>query len=245
VAAPSHVGNTLFDGDPARLPEMLEARPADVSFVIDWVLSGDYGPAIDADSIGVMGHSYGGYASLAVSGAEAHPARYNAFCADPKAENEACELTGSFEDPVDTVNYRDPRVQAAMVLSPGVYEVWEADGLAQVRIPVMILSGTTDRLTPHEREASRIHSGLTCCTRYLATFEGANHYGFTILCKLLPGLPPFCHENVLDPDVIQSAVSSLAVSFFGLTLKHDPGYGPWLAPEAVARFPGVSLERRP
>lgn len=82
VAAVDHTGNTVFDvlhtvmqmqaGGPrpdtdAILREHIEARPADVSFMIDQVLGGDFGSVIDAGRIGMTGHSFGGWTTLVTS----------------------------------------------------------------------------------------------------------------------------------------------------------------------------------
>jgi dienelactone hydrolase len=76
VAAMDHVGNTTQDmmqlampgsvrPDPRALGQGFVAdRPADVSFVIDRMLAGEGGLEIDADRIGVSGHSFGGWTTL-------------------------------------------------------------------------------------------------------------------------------------------------------------------------------------
>lgn len=84
VAAMDHAGNTIFEtvqmmmaaqmgGPPpdtvAILSEIIPARPVDVSFVIDRLLGGVEGlPGIDADRIGMSGHSFGGWTTLMVAG---------------------------------------------------------------------------------------------------------------------------------------------------------------------------------
>ncbi|MCC6847093.1 MAG: dienelactone hydrolase family protein [Deltaproteobacteria bacterium] len=84
VAAMDHTGNTIFEmvqmmmagqmGGPAPDPgailsEIIPARPADASFVIDRMVAGVEGvPAIDADRIGMSGHSFGGWTTLMVAG---------------------------------------------------------------------------------------------------------------------------------------------------------------------------------
>lgn len=82
VAAMDHTGNTIIDlaqitlqvmmGEPMPDPgpmvaELIALRPADVSFVLDRLLAGDLGidPAsLDADRIGMAGHSFGGWTTL-------------------------------------------------------------------------------------------------------------------------------------------------------------------------------------
>lgn len=85
VAAVDHTGNTITDimqmmlqaqmGTPppqtaASLREFIEARPADVIFVLDQLLAGAVpavAPLIDRERIGVAGHSFGGWTTLMVA----------------------------------------------------------------------------------------------------------------------------------------------------------------------------------
>ena len=77
VVAPDHVGNTALDDlFGTRDPSSVVAfnRPRDVSFVIDEIVgwtedpTSRYGSVIDAEEIGVAGHSFGGFTALAVAG---------------------------------------------------------------------------------------------------------------------------------------------------------------------------------
>jgi dienelactone hydrolase len=88
VAAPDHTGNTIFDiiqlmmalqsgaemPDPtAMVKEFIAARPADIRFMIDRTLDGTAGnlaAIIDAHRIGMTGHSFGGWTTLAVTAGE-------------------------------------------------------------------------------------------------------------------------------------------------------------------------------
>jgi predicted dienelactone hydrolase len=85
VAACDHTGNTLLDvvqfvmmarsgteipDTDALLRAMIGARPADVVVAIDQLLDGvasDLRPLIDAERIGMMGHSFGGWTTLVVT----------------------------------------------------------------------------------------------------------------------------------------------------------------------------------
>jgi dienelactone hydrolase len=82
VASADHTGNTIIDvaqaalqvmmGNPMPDPtplvnELITARPADVSFVLDELLAGKLGvdPAhLDAERVGMAGHSFGGWTTL-------------------------------------------------------------------------------------------------------------------------------------------------------------------------------------
>jgi predicted dienelactone hydrolase len=89
VAAPDHTGNTAQDAingtsDPPGV--VANNRPRDVSFVIDEMLARDADPAspfhrrIDDRSIGVAGHSFGGFTALAMA------AGFGDFAPDPRVD---------------------------------------------------------------------------------------------------------------------------------------------------------------
>lgn len=86
VAAMDHTGNTVMDmamitmqvmtggamPDVATMvSDLIVARPADVLFVLDRVLAGEAGidaERIDAERVGMSGHSFGGWTTLKVTG---------------------------------------------------------------------------------------------------------------------------------------------------------------------------------
>ena len=85
VAAMDHTGNTIFEmvqmmmaaqmGQPppeasTLLPDLIADRPADVGFVIDRMLEGPLraaGCTVDEKRIGMSGHSFGGWTTLATT----------------------------------------------------------------------------------------------------------------------------------------------------------------------------------
>jgi predicted dienelactone hydrolase len=86
VVSPDHVGNTVTDvmallpqltaagADPEAAPDAADLlgpatayRPADASLALDWLC--EFGA--DADRIGIAGHSFGGWTSLAAAAADA------------------------------------------------------------------------------------------------------------------------------------------------------------------------------
>ncbi|HEY2775994.1 MAG TPA: dienelactone hydrolase family protein [Candidatus Binatia bacterium] len=85
VAAVDHTGNTVIDmaqmtlqvmmGEPMPDPipmvaDLIVQRPVDISFVLDRLLAGDLGSdcaSLDADRIGMAGHSFGGWTTLRVA----------------------------------------------------------------------------------------------------------------------------------------------------------------------------------
>ncbi len=78
VASMDHIGNTTEDmisgasepNNPAQLEQFMSDRPIDCSFVIDLMLKGEANISIDADRIGISGHSFGGWTSLMTCGTD-------------------------------------------------------------------------------------------------------------------------------------------------------------------------------
>jgi dienelactone hydrolase len=86
VAAVDHTGNTIIDvaqaalqammGNPMPDPvplinELIDARPKDISFVLDQLLAGRLGvdpSVLDAERVGMAGHSFGGWTTLQTAG---------------------------------------------------------------------------------------------------------------------------------------------------------------------------------
>ncbi|MFT6270004.1 MAG: putative dienelactone hydrolase [Alphaproteobacteria bacterium] len=106
-------------------------RPLITQAVLDSILQSEtFGPQVDLDNIGISGHSFGGFTSLALAG-------------------------GKIQDQVGSVT--EPRITAAVVAAPYVghfnkdKEVFafgtENSGLTSVTIPVLTLFGSKDEST--------------------------------------------------------------------------------------------------
>ena len=123
VAAPDHTGNTIRDvleqtlaaraGRP--LPDFVDAllefarhRPADASWLIDRALdgaAGDVAARIDRERIGIAGHSFGGWTTLATTGRDP---RIRAALPLAPAGGNVAELSGNpLADALDLAWARD------------------------------------------------------------------------------------------------------------------------------------------
>jgi len=80
VAALNHYRANTYDSTIAYLANKLWQRPRDVALSISFLLNDPvWGKSIDADRIGVAGHSQGGLTALWVGGARINPEKYLAF----------------------------------------------------------------------------------------------------------------------------------------------------------------------
>jgi predicted dienelactone hydrolase len=142
------------------------ARCAEVTAVLDHLLAPGHELAgrIDASLVVVAGHSYGALTAMALAGR-----RLPQPPSGPLA---------------------DPRIHAAIVLSPGVNPVSRGESMAAVRMPVLCVTGSLDEqveigVAPRRVRAGvplahrlAVYRGLPPARRMLLFVEGADHMTF-------------------------------------------------------------------
>lgn len=167
-----HVGSdrNLWFGNPfalvGRLHEAAQeteaiARVQDLHFALDRVLASDAGRQIDAGHIVAAGHSYGANTTLLAAGARV-------------------ERHGQVLD------FRDPRIQAAIVISaPPFYgETDPAKILAGITVPTLHITATEDiiRIPGYYSGAQdrvAVYDATGGARKTLAVFNGGSHSVFT------------------------------------------------------------------
>jgi predicted dienelactone hydrolase len=203
-----HVGSdrALWRGNPFSMVDRLQAaaqeqeaiaRAADVSFVLDRILSEDtgyYGAAINRQRLIAAGHSYGANTTLLTIGAQ--------VVRDGQ-----------------TINCLDSRFSAAVVISaPPFYgEPDLAAVLGKVAVPTMHVTATDDIIRiPGYRSGAEdrlaIFDAIASPHKWLAVFNGGSHSMFTDR-SLTGGLS-------LNAKV-KLATADLALAFFDLTFDGD------------------------
>ncbi|WP_198085858.1 alpha/beta fold hydrolase [Variovorax sp. E3] len=156
VVSPEHPGDNRNDGSLSNTDAMAMNRPRQASLAIDTVLSDEcLGPAADGQRICALGHSMGGYTVLASTGGK------------------PWSRTGS---PIAV--QADARVRAAVLLAPATDWFLAPASLADVRSPILVITGAQDQITPLrniEQALSALPKGIL---RNLIVVDGAGHYSF-------------------------------------------------------------------
>ncbi|MCB1406138.1 MAG: dienelactone hydrolase [Rhodobacteraceae bacterium] len=170
VVALDHTDSTY--ADQAAFGSTLFNRPLDQAFAID-AMASDSGLAglVNTESVGVIGYSMGGYGALIFSGVGLVPAVLDSPFAPPQGLL-AAHVAGS--DSHEALP--DPRVRAAVAIGPwGMnYGMWDATGLAGLRVPTMIVAGSMDTTSGYAPMRA-IFEGAIGADRHLLTFENAGH----------------------------------------------------------------------
>jgi predicted dienelactone hydrolase len=197
-----------------KRPALWESRPADISFVLNSLgelqkravqLSGK----IDAQHIGVGGHSMGAFAAEAVAGATA-------------------DLPGR-----PGVSFADSRVKAALCLSPqgpGQFGL-TSSSFTTMRVPFMGITGSRDNLGPlgsaawHEKPFDLSPAG----DKYFVNITGASHMSF-ISSRTVAVAGASQAEEVF------AYTNSAALAFWDAYLKNDASAKAYLHSNDLERF---------
>ncbi len=237
VAVPEHPGSSaeqlqaLVSGQANEVIAAQEFidRPLDVSAIINDLerqiqTNSTLNEQVDLSRIGVIGQSFGGYTALALAGAE---------ISQPTLELECANLDDSFnlslllqcqanQLSATEISLHDPRIDAAIAINPASSAIFGVDGFRNIDIPLMVISGSADTVTPALIEQIRPFTWLDSSSRYLLMIRQATHFsmmGISETNSEVLQLPP----NVIGPapELAQRYANVLALLFLQSYLTQD------------------------
>ncbi len=226
VAAIDHYRANTYDATIAWLANRLWQRPVDLGAAISFLLgSADWGPSIDADRIGVAGHSQGGFTALWIGGAEVSAEGYRAFQEGWRNNRMVPEhLRRDLPvDPTPALGVRDPRVKAAFAMAPGIVKAFGMDeaGLRRMAIPAYITVGAADTQAPPGPNAAFAAAHIPGAR--LVILPGAvDHEIFVNECNEdgRNEFPEACIDAPgVDRGALHAAIGDAAVTFFRESLS--------------------------
>ena len=142
-------------------------------------------------------------------------------------------------------SFSDPRVAAAVPIVPWNAPLFNEAGLAALTVPVMVIDGTADVITPPERDAYRFFEYFGSDNKVLVMLENAGHLSVLNDCSAWPWLGAmaysFCSDPVWDMDRAHDLINHFTTAFLLATLKGDTDAAAALAPDVVS-FPGITYE---
>lgn len=232
----SHIRNML-NGESNEVFQLTEFvdRPLDVTFVLDYLAQQNtfmFGGRLNLESVGVMGHSFGGYTAFALAGGTIQFNKLETACGPVfNAPNLSLFLQcRALELPRKRYDLCDRRVQAIFVLDSVGSEVFGRKGLHHIHVPVFLIAGSEDRMTPAALEQIRIFPWLMSPHRYLGLIEGKSH--INNLRKLISVLELDVEmpESVLpnDTDILDTYINTLSTAFFMAFIAQDDSYTAYL-----------------
>jgi len=229
-------------------PESFIDRPNDITAVLNFV---EKSPKVDNPSVaninwknvGIVGHSFGGYAALAlVSDAQIQFADLAEVCQGKYKWNVSLLLQCvALELPKQTYKLGDPRIKAAIAANPVTSHVLGKSALSKITVPIAIIGSSDDTFAPVVSEQIVPFTWLTTASRYLVLLNGAGHTAVTTITsgdRLSPEV-----SNALagsNPNASQDYLKLLSVAFFKTHLSQESSYADYLTTEYFANIPAPS-----
>ena len=241
VILPQHVGS-----DAVRLESILEGqalddvnpaefinRPLDIKSLLDGLtqlVATDvhlYGQ-LDLQHVGLIGHSFGAYTSLAVAGAQIDQSRLKDQCErlQPTFNLSLILQCRARELPSSAETLFDSRIKAVIAVNPFASTIFGPRGIGKIQIPTMVVSSSNDILTPAIPEQIYPFLWLKAPKKYLALLINAGHSFPTYSMNAQPasesekGLRSLLSGQ--DPQLAREYLQALSVAFMETHLDPQP-----------------------
>ncbi len=180
---------------------------------------------IDAENIGLIGYSMGGYGALATAGGDYD---YDAGTFDA--------VPGDALAPVRAAASSDAGIDALVTFAPWGGQpdnrVWSPDSLAKITAPVLIVSGSEDDVANHKEGVRWIFDQLSGAGRHMLVYRDARHNIVGNAFDFAEGAPfraiEFMNEPVWRQDRINGINQHFVTAFLDLNLKGDEDMASYL-----------------
>ncbi len=227
VVAPYHTGNTIYDVAQGGVRfDSAAVRPQDVSAAMDALYGLDADDPLAgkiSDQVVVSGHSFGGFTSLASTGTGFAVEEMIELCSAPGAPTECEFIEGEGVEELFRAGFLDERIDVSIPQAPGGFLVMQ-DGISQIEIPTLLITGARDRTLPESSEGDPIWETLT--GRHVRVdLTNGGHFTFSNMCQLLPGLAAAeddgCSDEFVEPELAFEIVNAYGLAFARFHLFGD------------------------
>jgi len=175
----SQQADMLAGKAPPPDPKEFLRRPFSVRGVLDALDAGSLpgGEGVRARNVTFIGHSWGGTTALQLAGARSLPAALWKDCAiaNSPLRNISWVLQCSFLTATTETSLADPRIVRVVAVSPPQGLVFAA-GLVDLKVPVLLVSGSRDFVVPTRPEALLPFGTYPHGLNELVLAEGGTHF---------------------------------------------------------------------
>lgn len=227
-------------------------RPLDVSFMLDQLAKlnqqrGLLQGKLNTQQVSVIGHSLGGYTALALAGGEVNLEELRQFCKGSSviglAPGDWLQCAAA-DLPKRKLQLRDQRVKSAIAFNPLVGNLF-GNGLTQVTIPVLLLAGTEDTITPALNNQLRPFTQLRS-PKYLLTVIGGTHLSISAPGNITStnNQSTFGERQGEETKYLRQLVQGVSLAFVKQLTPEAKTYEPFLTPAYAQSFSKSQLPLR-
>jgi predicted dienelactone hydrolase len=224
VLSPSHPGTMFGDLRPEYRVRLWE-RSLDVSFALSQVLADPiWRDRIDAQRIGFIGHSFGGWTGVSLAGGRYSVEKQLKACRDQANQDQYCAGLVTDIDPTMQVadgsrDFRDERFKAFYLMASGPAAGFDEASLQAIRLPMAFDTARADPVLAPNIGSSLFARRIAGATE---TVRDAGHFSYAPLCKPLIGrlmAGQVCEDpSGVDRADVHSRVAADALRFFKASL---------------------------
>ncbi len=252
VASLDHPGSTYQTLTQQNYISSIVDRPLDILFAIGEVAKQI--PSADANNMGLLGYSYGGYSVINAAGAGLDSAALGEYCRANNNEGPCFALPffAQLESVRGlTIAKPDPRIKAVFTMAPYGQPWIGARSLANFKLPLFVAVGEADDVATYGRDALEYFRKAGSQNKYLLTLTAAQHNPFVECPAEVRGREEDywrCWEPVWDQERSHDLARHFAAVFFGRFLQNNTQAGSFLNVNLPGFKPrttvGVKLETR-
>jgi predicted dienelactone hydrolase len=203
-------------------------RPQDVSFAID-ILSkeGVFNTSLKTDKIIMLGHSSGGFTSLAMAGAYLEAGKSETYCASEKAnDDKGCNYgQPSKRKPMSKEmltkigllqeQMRDERVVGIIALDPALGHAVSEQSLKSIKVPTLVIGSLENDFLPYSTH-SKYYANHIQGANLVGIKQGAGHFVYIDKCdsdQEVKGVALCKDREGVDRSAIQKQILEYVFSF--------------------------------
>ncbi|MCE2993131.1 MAG: alpha/beta hydrolase family protein [Alphaproteobacteria bacterium] len=202
VAMVDHASNTSYESSDLFVYTSMWQRPIDISELLTYMLQDSkWNKVVDEEKIAVSGFSLGGTTALWLSGIKSDKdkfhhvmdAKYSRWDDWPEyAKSQARLVDWSKAEN----SYKDERVKAVVSIAPDLGEAFSINGLTKADVPVLIVIGDKDVVTPKKHNADFYAQHIPKAKLFV--IKDAEHFTFMNKCSAIgfKVTPHLCDTDV-------------------------------------------------
>ncbi len=225
-------------------PEPMESinQPMEVKYLLDSLQRLEKSdPALQGrlnlQQVGVIGHSLGGFTALTLAGAKINFEQLRRDCNHNESLNMSLLVQCKAADlPAAIYPLQDKRVKAVIAVNPLTSTILGPSGLSQIQVPLMMVGGSEDIVTPTVPEQIRPFTWLITPNKYLVVIENATHFSTVGVSAAGQSVLPVPSDLIgPDPAIARLYLKALSVAFFQTHIANRPEYRSYLS-ASYAKF---------